>query len=252
MIKDVTFDGIVIKNTRYKESDALVIILTKQYGPKTFLIRGVRKAKSKNVGSFIPFTIGQYIGSINEDGLSYITATNNLQNLENLTTDIEKSAYASFILDIARHAFQDIDEVEEEWFTKIIESLKLIDKNLDAAIISNIMQIQLLDVFGVKPELEKCVICGKRIGNFDYSEMYGGLLCEDHYSLDDNRLHAGQRVIYYLRLFSKVNLISINSISVKISTKNQLQHIIDMIYDDSVGIKLKSREFLNKINDFHF
>lgn len=248
--KDVTFDGIVIKNTRYKEADALVVILTKQYGVKTFLVRGVGKSKSKLAGSVIPYSNGQYIGSINDSGLSYITAANSVEASDSIFTDMEKSAYVAYILDLAAHAFADSNTISDDWFNFFNDSIKLIEKDLDPQIIANIVQIQLLEVFGVFPELKKCVIGAETDGEFDYSESYGGILCKKHYSFDENRLHAGQRVIYYLRLFSEIKLANINTINIKLNTKNQLKHIIDMIYDESVGLNLKTKQFIDKLSKF--
>lgn len=248
--KNVTFDGIVTKSTKYKEVDALVTILTKQYGVKTFLVRGIGKSKSKIAGSVIPYSIGQYIGNINDEGLSYITTVNSVKSYEDILLDLEKSSYIAYILDLAVHAFNDSSTIPEKWFTFLKESMSLIQRDLDPQVIANIVQIQLLAVFGVFPEFKKCVIGGETTGEFDYSESYGGIICKNHFSFDENRLHAGQRVIYYLRLFSNIKLESINTINIKTSTKNQINHIIDMIYDESVGINLKTKQFIEKITKF--
>lgn len=44
----------------------------------------------------------------------------------------------------------------------------------DPEIIAQIVQLQLLDAFGVAPQLGACVICGKEKGIFDYSIAAGG------------------------------------------------------------------------------
>ena len=45
------------------------------------------------------------------------------------------------------------------WFLRVKKALELIDDGFDPAIITNIIEIQLLASFGVRPQLESCVIC---------------------------------------------------------------------------------------------
>lgn len=251
LLKNQTFDGIVMKVSRYKENDALVYMLTKQFGLKTFYIRGFGKAKSKLTGALMPFNYGEYIGSINDDGFSYITSTNRVNSFEKISLDIEKNAYSSFIVDLFSHAFEQVTTIDDFWFDYLSHALALINTGLDPQIISNIVQVQLLTVFGVEPNFQSCVIGGETKGDFDFSIVLGGIICSNHFANDPNRIHAGQRVIYYLRLFSNINLDNINTIDVKISTKNRIQYIIDMIYDDTVGLSLKSKKFIEQLHTFN-
>ncbi|GKQ42661.1 DNA repair protein RecO [Companilactobacillus sp. RD055328] len=250
LIKDQTFDGLVLKVNRYKENDALVYMITRQFGLKTFYIRGFGKAKSKLTGALMPFNYGEYIGSISDDGFSYISSANHVDEFGSISLDIKKNAYASFIVDLFSHAFEQQVNIDEYWFDYIKKALSLISEDLDPQIVSNIVQINLLKAFGVEPNFRSCVVGGETEGTFDFSIVLGGIICSHHFINDPNRIHAGQRVIYYLRLFSNIELNNINTIDVKINTKNQIQHVIDMIYDDTVGINLKSKKFIEQLNDF--
>ena len=91
--------------------------------------------------------------------------------------------------------------------------------------ITHIIEIQLLQVFGVQPQLQGCAVCGRTDLAFDYSESYGGLLCQRHWHLDPNRFHSSQRAIYYLRLFSVIDLFKIQSVNVKEATQVELKMI---------------------------
>ncbi|MGR3741750.1 DNA repair protein RecO [Companilactobacillus sp. DQM5] len=248
--KNQSFNGLVIKVKRYKENDALVYMITEQFGLKTFYIRGFGKSKSKLTGTLMPFSYGEYLGSINDNGFSYVTSSNEVHEFKNIVFDIEKNAYAAFIIDLFSHAFDQSTNIEKEWFEYLKIALELINKNLDYQIITNIVQIKLLEVFGVKPNFKSCVIGGETSGEFDFSIVLGGIICSRHFINDPNRIHAGQKVIYYLRLFSNIDLKKINTIDVKQSTKNQIQHVIDLIYDDNIGLNLKSKKFIEKLNSY--
>lgn len=83
--KNVEFSAIVTKRKNYRERDMLVTMFTDKYGFKTFFVRGVRKRGFKLGAAILPFTHGTYIGSINSEGLSFITATKILINFKVLT-----------------------------------------------------------------------------------------------------------------------------------------------------------------------
>ena len=50
-----------------------------------------------------------------------------------------------------------------------------------------------------------------------------------------------------MRLFSVISLDRLGSITVKEETKREIRTLIDLIYDESVGIKLKSKKFIDQM-----
>ena len=80
------------------------------------------------------------------------------------------------------------------------------DQENDAEIITNIFEIQILHRFGITPNWTHCAICGKTDGRFDYSSKYSGILCEQHWGIDERRYHADSRAIHFIRLFSQIIL----------------------------------------------
>lgn len=246
--KNVEFSAIVTKRKNYRERDMLVTMFTDKYGFKTFFVRGVRKRGFKLEAAILPFTHGTYIGSINSEGLSFITATKDIDQFQSINQDIILNAYATYILELVKAAFEDsIDVTNTLWFEKVLKALSLINDGFDAQIIANIIEVQLLGKFGVQPNWRSCVICGETQSQFDYSESYGGILCRKHWYMDKNRLNLDQRTMYYLRKFSIVDLNYLNSIKVNADTKKRLKLTLNEIYDNQVGIYVKARSFIDKM-----
>ena len=180
---DEEFTGIVVSRQDYRERDMLVTILTDRFGFKTFFVRGARKRGFRMQAAILPFTHGTYIGKINDDGLSFITTTREVAQYQEISQDIELNAYASYILGLARQAFGNQPDLASLWFTQLATALQLIDEGYDPAIITNIIEVKLLGCFGVQPNWQACAVCGRDDLPFDYSEMYGGLLCQEHWHL---------------------------------------------------------------------
>ncbi|CAM3054906.1 DNA repair protein RecO [Lactiplantibacillus plajomi] len=243
------FNGILLFRRDYRERDMLIKFLTAEYGKKMFFIRGARRRGFKMAAELLPFTMGEYVGDL-RDGLSYINSVKTVQYFENISQDIALNAYATYVMNLIDVAYPDNQPVGR-WYQQLTSALQLIDQNVAPAIVANVVEIQLLAAFGVAPELRACTVCGRTDLPFDYSESYGGLLCQQHWHLDPHRLHASQAAIYYLRRFSVLDLAKVHSISVKPTTAQQLRRILDEIYNNSVGLRLKSKRFIDQMGSWY-
>ncbi|UQS83544.1 DNA repair protein RecO [Bombilactobacillus thymidiniphilus] len=239
------FEGLVLRSQSYRDNDQMVWLMTADFGIKTFLIRGVKKQTSKKRYLGLPFSYGTYQGTINSQGFSYLI-DGTTQQLEQVSQDIQLNAYITYINDLILRAFGS-QIITTQWFQQIVQAEKLIDQGLDPEIITNIMEIQFLQPFGVTPNLQNCVICGEKTGLFDYSLVLSGILCQKHWSQDEHRLHLQPKVISYLRWFKQVDLFQVGGIKVPSKTKLQLRKTIDLIYNDSVSVYPKSKKFIDQM-----
>lgn len=240
------FHGLVMYQKEFRERDMLVKFFTREAGKRMFYIRGAKKRGFKMTADLLPFTYGDYVGDIREPGLSYINAAKETAHFQTISQDIIKNAHATYMMSLLDLAIPD-NELLGGWYQRLWSGLSLIDNGLDEAIITNIFEVQLMGLFGVAPNLRQCVICGRTDLPFDYSESYGGLLCQAHWHLDPNRLKLDQRTIYYLRQFSAIDLTKLGTISVRADTKRNLRRALDVIYADTIGVYPRSKRFLDQI-----
>ena len=244
-----TFEGLVMSRQKYRESDMLVKILTDRFGKKMFLLNRARKPGFTLGAGILPFTHADYIGEVRESGLSYLSAIKNATQYRQISDDITLNAYAAYIFGLIDLAFPDGRPVGF-WFNQIKQALYLIDSGLDPQIIANVIEVQMLKEYGVEPNWRGCVIDGRADLPLDFSESYGGLLCQNHWDKDPHRLHASPRVIFYLRRFSTLDLGKVERINVKPDTKAELRRILDVIYTDMVGVTPKAKRFLDQMQQW--
>ncbi|WP_099974815.1 DNA repair protein RecO [Lactobacillus terrae] len=245
-----SFFGIITRRAKYQDSSAILTVLTKDYGFKSILARGVQKPNSKLSGAVIPFTYADYSGLIKEDGFSYINSAINVKQFENIINDIELSSYATFIFDLTRSAFFD-EPLGIDWYTKIFKTISLINKGYDPQIVTNLIQIQIFEIFGVEPNVNSCVIGNETEGPFDFSTVHGGIICHKHFDDDPNRLHIPSNIVELIRKLSTTSLDNISDIHVKESEKLLLQHAIDSIHVDLVGEFPKSKKYLDDLKKWN-
>ncbi len=240
------FRGIIMFRRDYRERDLLVKILTDKIGPAMFFVKGAKKRGFRMAADILPFTHGEYIGSLTDNGLSFINTASDTSQYRSIATDISKNAYATYILALVDSAFQDGQGIGG-WFNQVAAALALINNGLDEQVIANVIETQLLVRFGVAPTWDRCVRDDLPL---DSSEQNGGMLCRNHWHLDERRLHLDQRTVYYLQRFSTLNLQKLNSIKINPVTKRRLQFVMDSLYDNEVGLNLKSKQFIRQMGQW--
>ena len=84
----------------------------------------------------------------------------------------------------------------------------------------------------------------------DPALKYSGVLCPDHYHQDERRCHLNPNLPFLLDQFQAVRFSELETISLKPDIKKQLRDFIDLLYDEYVGIHLKSKKFIDSLGDW--
>lgn len=239
-------EGIVLYQRKYKERDFLVKIFLKNYGKLMFYVRGSKNPNFPMKQFIQPFTHATYIVDIKKSGLSFIRDAKFVEPFINVQQDIFRNAYATYICGLIDASMEDRKDATP-LFNQLYYGLRGINQGLDAEVIMNTFEVKLLYYFGVLPELNACTVCGNIQGPFDYSSKYGGVICSNHFQLDPHRLHADPRALYYLSQFLTINLASIEEISINEETKKGIREVLDYLYEEYVGVHLKSKDFIKQM-----
>ncbi|HEO4824899.1 TPA: DNA repair protein RecO [Streptococcus agalactiae] len=239
--------GLVLYNRNYREDDKLVKIFTETEGKRMFFVKHASKSKFNAV--LQPLTIAHFILKINDNGLSYIDDYKEVLAFQETNSDLFKLSYASYITSLADVAISD-NVADAQLFTFLKKTLELIEDGLDYEILTNIFEVQLLERFGVALNFHDCVFC-HRVGlPFDFSHKYSGLLCPNHYYKDERRNHLDPNMLYLINRFQSIQFDDLQTISVKPEMKLKIRQFLDMIYDEYVGIHLKSKKFIDDLSSW--
>lgn len=236
--------GLVLYNRNFREDDKLVKIFTEQAGKRMFFVK--HASKSKLTAGIQSLTLADFTVKLNEEGLSYIDDIHQVKTFKVIHEDIFNLAYASYIVSLADACMQD-GIADAALFAFLEKTLELMESGLDAEVLTNIFEIQLLGRFGVSLNFHECVFC-HRVGlPFDYSYKYTGVLCPQHYQEDLRRPHVDPNVLYLLDQFQSISFADLETISIKPDMKHKLRLFIDQLYEEYVGIHLKSKKFIDDL-----
>ena len=89
------------------------------------------------------------------------------------------------------------------------------------------------------------LIAGAKYRGVEFYSKFSGCLCPQHFDEDLRRSHLDPNVIYLVNLFQEISLDELKKISIKADMKLKIRQFIDGLYDEYVGIHLKSKKFLD-------
>ncbi|MBJ6746533.1 DNA repair protein RecO [Streptococcus sp. 121] len=246
-METVQSKGLVLYNRPYREKDRLVKIFTEKAGKRMFFVRNVEK--SQRLAQIQPLVFGDYILKLREEGLGYIDEVSVETSYPKVQGDIYSLAYASYVLALADASIQD-GQADPALFQFVTKTLELMEEGLDYEVLTLIFEMQILDRFGTRLLLSECCLCHRTGLPFDYSFVYDGVLCPEHYDQDVHRAHFNPNSLFLLERFQAVSLEELESIRLSTETKADLRRTLDTFYQEYVGIHLKAKKFLDSLDEW--
>lgn len=239
MIKQI--EGIVISTVDYKESSKILNILTKEEGIIGVLAKGSKNPKSKISATSTVLTYGTFYLNKHKGSIPLLTEVDIIDTFKHIRRDLLKTNYSCFLLELVAQIYR--HDKSESIYTLLINGLKKINEGYDPQIITNIIELKLLDFLGIKPVVDKCVSCGKTTDIITISSYKGGYLCKDCIGTEPA---YELKTIQLIRMFYYVDILKITKIDIKDNIKKEISTFIDDYYERYSGLYLKSKHFLNE------
>ena len=118
------------------------------------------------------------------------------------------------------------------------------DSGFDSDIITNIVELQLLDFLGVKPYLNGCAVCGSPTDIVTISSYAGGYLCKNCYH--DEPL-VSTKTLQMIRMLSMVDLEKVTKIKVSAQVKKELNQFFGRLLRSLYGPLFTKPEAFEKL-----
>ncbi|WP_124059589.1 DNA repair protein RecO [Vaginisenegalia massiliensis] len=243
---DERFEGIILFKRDYREKDALVKIFTKEFGAKMFFIKNFNQANHPLRRHCIPITQQYFLGKINESGLSFLKEGQTLQLFRSIQEDHEKLAYATYFIQLVDAALED-NVANLNVYTILSQCLSLLNQGLDSQVLMVCLEMKLLPYLGIHLNWQSCALTGRQDGPFDFSLKFQGILSQAVWEQDDFRLHISPKTIHVAIILANCQLEQIQSINLGQKTKEELSRLMDTIYQEFVGLRLKGKSYLKQL-----
>ncbi len=241
-MKIESLEGIILSETNYSESSKILNILTKEHGLIGVISKGCRNLKSKLRGVSRKLIYGKIHLYYKENGLSTLISVDVINSFSKIATDLEKISYASYILDLTHQVIKQNDS--ENIYFLLRDTLLKIDEGFDPLVLTNILELKLLDYLGVKPNIDGCGICGSTKNIVSLSADSGGYVC---INCQTNENPTSEKTIKMIRMYYYVDVKNITKLDVSEEISREINKFLDNYYERYTGLYLKSKNFIKQI-----
>lgn len=237
-------EGIIVSAKPYKETSRLIEMLTKEYGLISLIAKGSRTMKSDLRVVTDKMMYAKYQIKYNEKGLSNLISGDIINNFKNVKKDIVKISYVGFLLDLTKQVMKQNND--SNIFSLLVDSILKIEDDYDPLVITNILELKLLEYLGVMPILDRCAICGNNTSIATLSSYRGGYVCSNCLT---NELIVSEKTIKLIRMFYYVDISKISKLDISDKSKKEINYFLNNYYDSYTGLYVKSKEFLKSVNN---
>lgn len=230
--------GIVLSETPYSETSKILNVLTEDYGLIGIISKGSRNLKNKLRGVSNKMCYCEYTINYKEKGLSTLIEGSTINSFKNIYVDMKKAMYAFYLMDLSSQVLKENNN--KEIFNLLVSALLKINDGLSPELISNIVEIRLLDYLGVSLNLEECSICGSKDDLITIDITSGGVICKNCYS--DGYI-MNSKALHLMSLLKRVNIEKLETL--EITDEDIFKEIDKFIYEyytSYTGIYIKKKD----------
>lgn len=235
-------EGIILNITPFGETSKIINVFTKEYGIIGIMCKGAMGVKSKLRSVTQKLTYGTFNIYYKKDKLSTLVSIDIINPLKKIKEDIFLISYASYLSDLISQVLKQTND--NTIYNDFINALLKIEEGLNPVVITNILEVKLLDYLGVGLNLTSCIICGNKKEIVTLSSEKGGLICKNCYQ---NERIMPISIVKALNMYYLVEIKSISKLSLKEDIINEINRFLTSYYDDYTGLYLKSKNFLRTI-----
>jgi DNA repair protein RecO (recombination protein O) len=231
--------AIVLRYTNYRDYDRILTLFSGEYGKMVAASHACRRPKSPLLPGSQLFCFCEYVLRQKGERLS-VMQCEIMDSFFDLGTRIEIFAHATFILNICEELSTQ-GEGNPELFALLIRSLSaLCYTNRDPLEVAVYFLLNVMDITGYKPCLDRCAVCGRE-GVWPYfSTQYGGTVCDK--CRGAHTVKTNESTLETINLYLATGMEDLPEI--KKDTLNQIMALIYPYMEYRLERRFKSGDFM--------
>lgn len=210
---------IVLSSVKFGEADLIVRTFTKEVGPISFMLKGVRKSKKGKfkVASFQPMTLLEIEFNFRENkNLQYLTEAKVFQNFHGLQTSFYKSSILIFVAEVLSNSLK--EEAKNKSLFEFVEGF--------------LMQLDKSEKIGNYP-IQFCLELSKHLGFYpsyeNPTDSFFDLLEGSFTSIDVSIYCRSGDEVEYLKSF--IGTTNFEDIAMNQALRRDLLHLLQQYFE---------------------
>jgi DNA repair protein RecO (recombination protein O) len=171
-------EAIVLKGVDFSETSRIVTLLTPTRGRMACMAKGVKRPKSRMSGSLDTFNRVEIVYTWKDTrAVQTLIESGTVEAYTGIKGDLDKSAYGSFLLELALIIVHD-NEPSDEFYARLVAALNQLDVwSGEVAVFGAWAALRLLTAAGFAPVLSECSDCGESVSSNPGFRFTSGVVC---------------------------------------------------------------------------
>jgi DNA repair protein RecO (recombination protein O) len=171
-------EGIILRQTKTVNGRRMILLFSKKFGKISAGTSITEKGRNKAALAMRPFAYGRYEMFKNQDRFN-IQSAEMIKSYFKIGEDVEKFMGSSYVLELSDKLLEE-GAANPKYFQLMLDFFEVMEKReSDVNTLILAFEMKVLQIFGVAPQLDGCVVCNKTAPGYRFGIAQGGLVCEN-------------------------------------------------------------------------
>lgn len=247
-------EALVLRAVDFAESDRIVHLLTPESGRLTAIAKGARRSVKRFPGTLDLFNhLAVQVEQRRPSSMARLEHARLLRAFQGLRTSAGRFALGCYLLEL-------LDRLAPEGaappdarllFRHALEALALIDEEPPSPRLRALLELRLLDALGLRPELARCVRCGRALtadgdGRVAFRVADGGAACARCRAEASDGLPVHLGTLRSLESSLRFPLARVGRIALGGAALAEARALLGRFLRFHLGVELRSERFLDE------
>ena len=241
-------DAIVLSRFDYGEADRILTLITPGGGKLKAIAKGIRRQKSRIGGSLEPFAELR-VALAQGRTFEVVTQVSVVHPWLNLRDNLVSFGTASYLAELANGTLEE-RHASESVYVLLKRAYEILDAGMAPGRVARWFEMHLADELGVRPEVDRCVECGRLLEadeRYRWMPPLGGVLCERCPGPPFERAGLTLEALKLLKAYQRLDVEALAALRVRPAVEREVELGMREFLAYSLDRKPRSLAFLDEV-----
>ena len=241
-------EAIVLSRFDYGEADRILTLITPSGGKIKAIAKGIRRQKSRIGGSLEPFAELRLALAMGRT-FEIVTQVSVIHPWLRLRDDLVSFGTASYMAELADGTLEERHSAEAV-YVLLKRAYEILDAGMAPGRVARWFEVHLADELGVRPEVDRCVECGRMLEadeRYRWMPPLGGVLCERCPGPPFERAGLSLEGLKLLKAYQRLDIEAIAELRMRPEVEREVEIAMREFLAFSLDRRPKSLAFLDEV-----
>jgi DNA repair protein RecO (recombination protein O) len=243
-----TTEAIVLSRFDYGEADRILTIITPGGGKLKAIAKGIRKPTSRIGGSLEPFAELR-LALARGRTFDVVTQVAVVHPWLRLRDDLVSFGTASYLAELADGSLEERHATESVYLL-LKRAYEILDAGMSPGRVARWFEMHLADELGVRPEVDRCVECGRLLEadeRYRWMPPLGGVLCQRCPGPPHERVPLSLEALKLLKAYQRMDVESLAALRISPLVEREVERAMREFLAYTLDRSPRSLAFLDEV-----